>query len=342
MTDTDARAASSSGAGHLTRRKLGWTGFEITPVGFGAWALGGGNWEFGWGPQNDGESLAAIRRAVDLGVNWIDTAAAYGLGHSETIVGQALREMPADRRPYVFTKCSLIWDDRGHLRHSLEPASLRRELEGSLRRLSAEAIDLYQIHWPAWQGRAVDLDAVARAWETLAAMKREGRVRHVGLSNADVSTLERCHAIAPVASVQPPYSLRRRGIEADVLPWCARHDVGVIAYSPLLSGLLSGGMTAGRAASLPADDWRRLNPEFREPRLSRNLALVERLRDIGREQGRTPAEMAIAWTLRRPVVSGAIVGWRSPRQVDESIGALRVRWDARVERAVNEALAALG
>jgi aryl-alcohol dehydrogenase-like predicted oxidoreductase len=308
----------------MERRRLGNSSLEITPIGFGAWAIGGGDWVFGWGPQDDAESQAAIERAVDLGINWIDTAAVYGLGHSEKIVARALASMPASRRPYVFTKCSLVWDETGRVSHSLKAVSVRREIEDSLRRLKVDAIDLYQIHWPSFPPGRPAPD-VEEAWSVLADARREGLLRFIGVSNFGVAELERIAAIAPVTSLQPPYSMLMRGIERDVLPWCERHGVGVLAYSPMQSGLLAGTMTRERVAALPDNDWRRNSPEFKEPRLSRNLALVETLRAIGARHGRGPGELAIAWTLREPVLTAAIVGARRPSQVEGVVGAASFR-----------------
>lgn len=300
----------------MKTRRLGRTELEITPVGFGAWAIGGGGWAYSWGTQEDAESIRAIRRAVDLGINWIDTAAVYGLGHSEEIVARALEGLPSASRPYVFTKCSLVWDDENQISNSLKRDSIRRECEASLRRLHVDMIDLYQIHWPN-----PDHD-IEEAWTALADLRDEGKVRHIGVSNFNADQMRRAERIAPVETLQPPYSMLRRGIEADVLPYCAEHNIGVIVYSPMLSGLLTGGMTRERAASLPADDWRRNNKEFQEPRLSRNLALVERLREIGSRHGNYgPGEVAVAWALHHPAVSGAIVGSRSPSQIEGVVGA---------------------
>ncbi|MGE0455094.1 MAG: aldo/keto reductase [Vicinamibacteria bacterium] len=308
----------------MERRRLGNSSLEITPIGFGAWAIGGGDWVFGWGPQDDALSVAAIERAVDLGVNWIDTAAVYGLGHSEKIVARALASMPASRRPYVFTKCSLVWDETGRVGHSLKAVSVRREIEDSLRRLGLDAIDLYQIHWPSFPPGSPAPD-VEEGWSVLADARREGLLRFIGVSNFGVAELERIAAIAPVTSLQPPYSMLMRGIERDVLPWCERHGVGVIGYSPMQSGLLSGAMTRERVAALPGNDWRRGSSEFKEPRLSRNLALAETLRAIGARHGRGAGEVAIAWTLREPVVTAAIVGARRPSQVEGVAGAASFR-----------------
>jgi aryl-alcohol dehydrogenase-like predicted oxidoreductase len=286
---------------------------DITPIGFGSWAIGGGNWEFAWGPQDESEAIEAIERAVDLGMNWIDTAAVYGLGHSEELVGRAIRGMR--QKPYVFTKCSMIWDDDRQIHRSLRADSVRRECEASLRRLGVEAIDLYQIHWP---NPAAEIE---EGWDTLARLKREGKVRSIGVSNFDVDQLRRIQPIAPISSLQPPYSLLRRDIEDEILPFCWEHNIGVIVYSPMASGLLTGAMTRERIADFPRDDWRSKSPEYREPRLSRNLALADALAGIGARHGRSAGEVAIAWTLRYPWVTGAIVGGRDGRQVEGIIGA---------------------
>jgi aryl-alcohol dehydrogenase-like predicted oxidoreductase len=284
--------------------------------------LGGDDWAFAWGPQDDDESIAAIRRALDLGINWIDTAAVYGLGHSEEVVARALDGITP--RPLVFTKCSLAWNDAREIHHSLKAASIKREIEGSLRRLRVDAIDLYQIHWPQFGtgGNAPDIE---EGWQALADLQQAGKARYIGVSNFDAAQLARVAPIAPITSLQPPYSMLMRGIEAQVLPYCQAHDIGVIAYSPMQSGLLSGAMTRQRIASFPPDDWRRRSAEFQEPKLTRNLELVEKLRDIGARHGRSPGEIAIAWTLRHPAVTGAIVGARRPSQVDGFIGAATFR-----------------
>jgi aryl-alcohol dehydrogenase-like predicted oxidoreductase len=297
----------------MQRRRLGNTDIEITPIGFGSWAIGGGDWEFAWGPQDEREAIEAIERAVDLGMNWIDTAAVYGLGHSEELVGRAVRGMA--RKPYLFTKCSMTWDDQRKIHRSLKADSVRRECEASLRRLGVETIDLYQIHWP---NPAADIE---EGWETLARLREEGKVRHIGVSNFDVDQMRRVQSIAPIASLQPPYSLLKREVERDILPYCREHHIGVIVYSPMASGLLTGAMTRDRVANFPPDDWRRNNPEYREPRLTHNLGLAELLRRIGVRHGRSAGEVAIAWTLRQPAVTGAIVGGRNGRQVAGVIGA---------------------
>jgi aryl-alcohol dehydrogenase-like predicted oxidoreductase len=309
----------------MQTRQLGQSDLHITRIGLGAWAIGG-EWLFGWGPQDDAESVAVIRHAVERGLNWIDTAPAYGLGHSEVIVGRALADMAHGDRPHVFTKCSLVWDDQGTVRHSLRPESLRQEVEGSLRRLGVDRIDLYQIHWPRWPSSPSDHDPgpIEDAWAALADMQREGKVRHIGVSNFDADQLARIEAIAPVTSLQPPYSALRRDIEARILPRCLERGIGVIVYSPMQSGLLSGKMTRERLARLPSGDWRRRAKWFQEPILSQALDLVEVLRDIADRQGRSPAEVAVAWVLHHPAVTGAIVGARRPDQVDGFIGAADV------------------
>ncbi|MBM3789963.1 MAG: aldo/keto reductase [Acidobacteria bacterium] len=324
----------------MDKQKLGNTDYEIAPIGLGAWAMGGGGWAYGWGPQNDGESIAAIRRAVERGINWIDTAAVYGLGHSEEVVARALREIPAPERPLVFTKCGLVWDDQRNISHNLAPASIRKELDNSLRRLRVDTVDLYQIHWPVFppDQPATGLEA---AWETLADAQRKGKARHIGVSNFDVGQMEKIRPIAPISSLQPPYSMLMRGIEAEILPFCESNGIGVIAYSPMHSGLLSGAMTRERIAAMPEDDWRRsMNPEFQEPNLTRNLELVELLRSIGARHGRSPGEVAIAWTLRMPAVTAAIAGARRPSQVDGFIGAAGLRLSPDEIARLEDALAA--
>ena len=296
----------------MKTKKLGNSDLFITPIGFGAWAIGGSGWEFGWGEQDDKQSVAAIHRALELGVNWIDTAAVYGMGHSEEVVGFALRTWPGPR-PYVFTKCGLRWDDQGYVHRNLNPDSIRRECEDSLRRLNVDVIDLYQIHWPT-----EDLEA---GWAAMAQLQEEGKVRWIGVSNFNVEEMRRAQTIAPITSLQPPYSLVRREVEQDILPYCRTNGVGVIVYSPMASGLLTGAMTRDRAATLPNSDWRSRDVEFQEPRLSKNLALVERLREVGHRQGRPPGQVAIAWALRNQAITGAIVGARNAKQVQGNVGA---------------------
>ncbi len=298
-------------------RKLGNSGLSITPIGFGAWAIGGSGWAFAWGAQDDRDSVAAIHEALDAGVNWIDTAAAYGLGHSEEVVARALEGI--GERPYVFTKCSMVWNDRREIVRCLKGDSIRRECEASLRRLKVESIDLYQVHWPD-----PDQD-LEEGWSTLAALKKEGKVRQIGASNFSVAQMKRAQAIAPITSLQPPYSLLHREAEKEILPFAAREKIGVIVYSPMASGLLTGAMTRERIAGLGADDWRKRHADFQEPRLSRNLKLVELLRTIGNAHGRTPGEVAVAWVLRNAAVTGAIVGARRPGQVSGVIGAADFR-----------------
>jgi aryl-alcohol dehydrogenase-like predicted oxidoreductase len=301
-------------------QQLGASDLTITPIGLGTWAIGGGNWESGWGSQDDDDSIATIHRALDMGVNWIDTAAVYGLGRSEEVVGRALQGV--SQRPYIFTKCSLIWDEQRKVSSSLKKASVKREAEASLRRLQVERIDLYQMHWPN-----PDTE-IEEGWAAMAELQREGKVRALGVSNFSVSQMERVQRIAPITSLQPPYSLLDRAIEDETLPFCQRHHIGVLAYSPMASGLLSGKMTRARVAALPRDDWRSHSAQFAEPQLSRSLYLVETLRDIGARHGRTAGEVAIAWTLRRPEVTGAIVGARRPEQLDGVIGAGAFRLSA--------------
>jgi aryl-alcohol dehydrogenase-like predicted oxidoreductase len=301
----------------MQTRQFGRTELQTTPIGFGAWAIGGTGWKAAWGPQDDNDSIGAIHRAIDLGINWIDTAAVYGIGHSEEVVGRAIGGR-ADR-PLIFTKCGRVTDDAGNPTGNLKAESIRGECDASLRRLGLDVIDLYQIHWPQ-----PDED-VEEAWTTLAELQAEGKVRHIGVSNFNVEQMRRAQSIAPIASLQPPYSLLRREIEDEILPFCQEHNIAVIVYSPMASGLLTGAMTAERARNLPSDDWRRNNPQFQEPRLSRNLQLVEQLRQIGERHGRSPGEVAIAWTLRHPAVTGAIVGSRRAEQVDGVAGAADFR-----------------
>lgn len=301
----------------MQTKRLGNSDLAITPMGIGAWAMGGGNWQFAWGPQNDNDSIAAIRKALDAGINWIDTAPVYGLGHSETVVARALDGYSP--RPYVFSKCARIWTEDRQIRKSLKADSVRRELEASLRRLKTNVIDLWQIHWPE-----PDED-VEEGWSTMAEIQKEGKVRWIGVSNFSVEQIRRCQAIAPVTSLQPPYSLISPEAEREHLPYCQAHGIGVLVYSPMKSGLLAGAMTRERVAAFPEDDFRRRVPHFQEPLLTRNLEIAERLREIGRRHGRTPGEVAIAWTLRHPAVTAAIVGMRSAAQVDGVIGALDFR-----------------
>jgi aryl-alcohol dehydrogenase-like predicted oxidoreductase len=298
-------------------RTLGNSDLQLTPIGFGAWAIGGGNWEFAWGPQDDNESIAAIHRALELGVNWIDTAAIYGLGHSEEVVARALKS--SSQKPYIFTKCSMRWHKDRSIYRSLKAGSLAEELEGSLRRLGVETIDLYQIHWPDPEAE------IEEGWQTLARFREQGKIRWIGVSNFSVEQMKRVQKIAPITSLQPPYSILRRAIEEEVLPFAQENGIGVINYSPMVSGLLTGAMTAERIAALPADDWRRHGVEFTEPRLSRNLRLVELLREIGSGHGVGPGVVAIGWTLHHPAITAAIVGGRSARQVEGLAPALEFK-----------------
>ena len=304
----------------METRKLGNSDLHITRVGYGAWAIGGPGWQFAWGSQDDNESIAAIHRALELGVNWIDTAAVYGLGHSEEVVGRALKNWRGSR-PYVFTKCGLRGDANGEVQKVLKADSIRGEVEDSLRRLSIDVIDLYQIHWPP----DPDSPELEEGWSTLADLKREGKVRWIGVSNFNVQQLRRAQTIAPVTSLQPRYSLVHREIEDEILPHCLSEGIGVIVYSPMASGLLTGAMTRERAARLPRDDWRRRHPDFTEPQLSRNLALVDRLQEIARRHNRSAGEVAIAWTLRNHAVAGAIVGARNAQQAEGVMRAGELR-----------------
>jgi aryl-alcohol dehydrogenase-like predicted oxidoreductase len=304
----------------MSTKQLGKSDLHITALGYGAWAIGGSGWQFAWGSQDDNDSIAAIHRAIELGVNWIDTAAVYGLGHSEEVVGRALKTWTG-AKPYVFTKCSRRADSQGRLYGDLSAASIRQECQDSLRRLGVDVIDLYQIHRPP----DPDSPALEEGWSTLAALQREGKVRWIGVSNFNVKQMKRAQAIAPISSLQPPYSLIHREVEEEVLPFCLREGIGVIVYSPMASGLLTGAMTRERIAKLPDDDWRKRHPDFNHPNLSRNLALVEVLSEIGKRHGRSPGEVAIAWTLRNPAVTGAIVGARNARQADGVMRAGELR-----------------
>jgi aryl-alcohol dehydrogenase-like predicted oxidoreductase len=296
----------------VRKTQLGSTGLEISRVGFGAWAIGGGGWQFGWGSQPDDDSIAAIHRALELGVNWIDTAAAYGFGRSEEVVGQAIKGL--DNRPYIFTKCSLVDDGTRHVRNVLKRDSILREAEASLGRLGVDAIDLYQIHWPR-----PDAD-IEEGWATLAELKDQGLVRHIGVSNFDVSQLQRIQRIAPVETLQPLYSLIDRDVEKELLPYAERENIGGIVYSPMGSGVLTGAITAERVAAMPDDDWRKTDPRF-TTQLPENLALADRLATVAGRHGTTQGAVAVAWTLLNPAVSGAITGFRRPGQVDPILPA---------------------
>jgi aryl-alcohol dehydrogenase-like predicted oxidoreductase len=308
MADTSTLSAT---------RTLGNSDLQLTAIGFGAWAIGGGNWEFAWGHQDDDDSVAAIERALDLGINWIDTAAIYGLGHSEEIVAKAVAGR--SQKPYIFTKCSMRWHADRSIYRSLSGKSIQEELEASLRRLRVDTIDLYQIHWPNPENE------IEEGWETMARLKEQGKVRYIGVSNFNVAQMERVRKIAPITSLQPPYSLLNRNVEPETLPYCLEHGIGVINYSPMSSGLLTGKMTAERIKKLPQDDWRRKAAQFNEPKLSRNLKLVELLREIGSSHGVEPGVVAVAWTLHHPAITAAIVGARRPDQVDGTVEAANFR-----------------
>lgn len=304
----------------METRRLGNSDLAITPIGIGAWAIGGGGWNGSMGPQNDNDSIPAIHAALEHGLNWIDTAALYGLGHSEEMVARAIQGRTP--KPYVFTKCERVWDESGNIGACLKAESVRRECEGSLRRLKVDVIDLYQIHWPE-----PDRD-IEEGWMELARLREEGKVRYIGVSNFSVEQMKRAQVIAPITSLQPPYAVVRREIEQDILPFCLRQNIGVIVYSPMYAGLLTGAMTRERVANFLDEDWRKNLPGFKEPELSRNLRVVEHLREIGKRHGRGPGEVAIAWTLNHPAVTGAIVGFRSRQQVAGIIGATDFRLDA--------------
>jgi aryl-alcohol dehydrogenase-like predicted oxidoreductase len=314
----------------METRVLGNSNLQITRIGVGAWAMGGGGWTWSWGPQDDEESIAAIKQALDLGINWIDTAAVYGLGHSEEVVARALKGR--SNRPYIFTKCERVWDERGKIGGSLKAESIRRECEASLRRLQIDVIDLYQIHWPE-----PDAD-IQEGWTEMARLREEGKVRFIGVSNFTVQQMKRAMKIAPITSLQPPYSIVAREVEEDILPFCMRNNIGVIVYSPMYSGLLAGAMTRQRIANFAPDDWRRRDQNFQEPNLSRNLRLVEVLREVGKRHGRTPGEVAIAWTLHNQAVTGAIVGVRSSEQVRGIIGATQFRLNDKEVMEIEDAL----
>jgi aryl-alcohol dehydrogenase-like predicted oxidoreductase len=315
----------------METRQLGNSDLHVTPIGIGAWAIGGGGWNGSMGPQDDADSIPAIHAALEQGLNWIDTAALYGLGHSEVMIARALKGRTP--RPYVFTKCERVWDANGKIGASLKAESIRGECEGSLRRLQTDIIDLYQIHWPE-----LDED-IEEGWTELTRLQQAGKVRYIGVSNFSVSQMKRAQAIAPITSLQPPYSIVTREIEKEILPYAAQNNIGVIVYSPMSAGLLTGAMTRERVANFTAEDWRRNLPNFREPLLSRNLELVEQLRAIGRRHGRTPGEVAIAWTLHNPAVTGAIVGFRSVKQLTGIIGAAEFRLSFEEMGEIEQALA---
>lgn len=319
----------------MQTRQLGNSDLNITPIGYGAWAIGGSGWQFAWGHQDDTDSIAAIHSALELGVNWIDTAAVYGLGHSEEVVAGALQSWSGPR-PYVFTKCGLRWDASGQVRKVLRADSIRAEFDFSLRRLGVDVIDLYQIHWPP----DPDSAELEEGWATMSNLKREGKVRWIGVSNFNLQQLGRANAIAPVTSLQPPYSLLHRQVENDILPHCQSEGIGAIVYSPMGSGLLTGAMTRERIANLPKDDWRKGHSDFTEPNLSRNLALVDRLQQIARGRGRSAGEVAVAWTLQNPAVTGAIVGARNAHQAEGVMRAGELRLTEDEVRQIEEGLVA--
>jgi aryl-alcohol dehydrogenase-like predicted oxidoreductase len=323
-----------SATGTPALRTLGNSDLHLTSIGFGAWAIGGGDWKFAWGPQDDDESIAAIRRALDLGVNWIDTAAVYGLGHSEEVVAKAVKG--SSHKPYIFTKCSRRWNPDGSIYSALKPDSLEHELHESLRRLGVETIDLYQVHWP------MPDEDIEVAWETLSHFRQQGKIRWIGVSNFNAEQMKRAQKIAPITSLQPPYSMLRRAVEPEILPYARENSIGVINYSPMLSGMLTGKMSADRIATMPANDWRRNNVEFNQPRLSRNLRLVEVLREIGNSHGVTPGVIAVAWTLHNPAITAAIVGGRSAEQVEELAPALAFRLSDDEFQKINAFLVAEG
>jgi aryl-alcohol dehydrogenase-like predicted oxidoreductase len=299
----------------METRQLGNSDLHLSPIGFGAWAIGGGDWQFSWGPQDDNDSIAAIHKAIDLGVNWIDTAAVYGLGHSEEVVGKAVKS--ASRKPYLFTKSSMVWDEKREITNSLK--QIRREVEESLRRLQVDAIDLYQIHWPK-----PDED-IEEGWTTMADLQREGKVRWIGVSNFSVSQMERALKIAPITSNQPPYSMLNRAVESEILPFTHKHNIGTINYAPMHSGLLTGAMSKERVAAFPADDFRRNAKNYQEPLLTRNLAVADFLKTLGARHNVSAGVIAIAWTLHNPAITAAIVGGRNARQVEGVLPATSFR-----------------
>ena len=300
----------------MLKKQLGTSDLNITSIGFGAWAIGGGDWAFGWGPQDDAESIATIHEAIELGINWIDTAAVYGLGHSEKIVAQALEGLAQNDRPYIFSKCGRVWGDDRAIGKNISAESIRQECVNSLRRLKIDVLDLYQVHWPEPE------EDIEEAWQTMLKLKEEGKTRFVGVSNFNVEQMERIRKFGPITSLQPPYSLIARGIEQDILPYCEQHSIGTLVYSPMASGLLTGAWSHHRLATLPADDWRReKGGNFQEPKFTRNLKIVELLREIGMPHAKTPGEVAIAWVLRNPNVTGAIVGARKVGQLAELLPA---------------------
>lgn len=317
----------------MQTRRLGDSDMHITPIGFGAWAIGGGGWAFAWGSQDDRDSIAAIREALDLGINWIDTAAVYGLGHSEEVAAKALEGVA--KRPFVFTKCGRVWDENRQIGKRLKAASIRKECEDSLRRLKVDVIDLYQMHWPEPE------EDIEEGWREMNRLKDDGKVRWIGVSNFSAEQMARVAKLGPITSLQPPYSLIRREVEESVLPHCLANNIGVIAYSPMASGLLTGAMTRERIAALPVDDWRKeKNKHYQEPLLTRNLNLVDLLKAIARRHGKTPGQAAVAWVLRHPAITGAIVGARRPGQLRELVGAAEWRLTPAEVREIDEFLKA--
>jgi aryl-alcohol dehydrogenase-like predicted oxidoreductase len=299
----------------MDKKNLGNSDLELTPIGFGSWAIGGGDWQFSWGPQDDNHSVAAIHKALELGINWIDTAAVYGLGHSEEVVARALKT--TSHRPYIFTKCGLVWDEKREASNSLK--HIRREAEDSLRRLAVDVIDLYQVHWPKPD------EEIEEAWGVMASLQKEGKVRWIGVSNFSVEQMERAMKIAPVTSNQPPYSMLNRSVEPAILPFCEKNNIGVINYAPMHSGLLTGAMSKQRVANFPSDDFRRNAKNYQEPLLSRNLAVADFLSKIGHRHGVTAGVVAIAWTLHHSAITAAIVGGRSAKQIEGVIPAATFR-----------------
>ena len=316
----------------MKTRKLGWTDLSLTTVGLGTWAIGGGDWAFGWGPQDDEESIAAIIRACEKGINWLDTAPAYGLGHSEEIVGKALKKLT--KRPIVATKCGIEWDENRKSIHDLKGATIKREVEASLKRLGIDVIDLYQIHWPHPDSE------LEPAWQSISNMVKEGKIRYAGVCNCSIEQLKRIQPIHPVASLQPPYSMIERGAEdSGLLDYCRQNNIGVVVYSPMQKGLLTGKFTKQRVQALAKEDHRHNDPNFQEPRLTANLDLVESLKVLAKKHGRTSAQIAIAWVLRRPEVTAAIVGARRPSQVDETVTAGDKALSSEEIKAIDELLA---
>lgn len=312
----------------MKTRQFGNTDMHITPIGFGSWAVGGGDWQFGWGDQDDQESINAIRKAIDLGMNWIDTAAVYGLGHSEEVVAEAVKGM--QNKPWIFTKCAMTWDESRIVVPKITAESVRKECEASLRRLNVDVIDLYQIHWPNPE------EEIEEGWETLVRLKEEGKIRWIGVSNFNVAQLKRIMPYGPVSSLQPPYSLVNRAVEEEILPYCKENNIGVIVYSPMGAGILTGTMTRERVASFPHNDWRRRSSYYQEPALTKNLALQDKLKEIGVRHNCSAAEVAIAWTLLNPAVTAAIVGGRSAAQVEGVIGAANVQLSPDDIREIKE------